>query len=310
MKNLLVSFSGGETSGFMCDWLIKNKSDEYNMLFVFANTSKENEETLEFVDYCDKKFNMNLVWIETEFDSARRIGYKITDFKNAKRNGEVFESMIQCYGIPNKAYPHCNRELKTEPLQRFAKDVFSNKLLNFCRDEHNLLPIYEEYYTAIGIRADEFDRVSKNRIAKKLYYPLVENISITKPHINVFWKNQDRRLNLKGYQGNCNKCWKKSHRKLMTIELEERLKDNVDNFWNEMEEKYGDYVPPHRDRKEVDGKITFYRENKSNQDIIEMSKKRFARATDDSINYTIQETFFDMSLDATDGCIESCEPFV
>ena len=292
-KNLFVSFSGGETSGFMCKWLIENKSEEYNMIFGFANTSKENEETLKFVDYCDKKFNLNVIWIETTFDDKKRTGYKITDFKNAKRNGEVFEKMIQCYGLPNKAYPHCNREMKTEPLQKLAKDILGDN------------------YKAIGIRSDEFDRVSKDKIKKKLTYPLVENIYTTKQHVNVFWKNQDERLNLKGYQGNCNKCWKKSDRKLMTIELEERESGEIDNWWNEMEEKYFDFVPSHRDREPLkDGdKLTFYRGNKSNKDIIEMSKKNFTKATDDSINYSIQETFFDMSLDATDGCSESCEPF-
>ena len=40
-----------------------------------------------------------------------------------------------------------------------------------------------------------------------------------------------------------------------------------------------------------------------------MSKKPFTKAVDDSVNYTIQGTIFDMSLDKTDGCSESCEPF-
>ena len=37
-KKLLVSFSGGETSAYMAQWLKANKSNEFEMIFVFANT--------------------------------------------------------------------------------------------------------------------------------------------------------------------------------------------------------------------------------------------------------------------------------
>ena len=48
-QKLLVSFSGGETSAFMAQWLWKHKQDEYDMIFVFANTGQENEETLQII---------------------------------------------------------------------------------------------------------------------------------------------------------------------------------------------------------------------------------------------------------------------
>ena len=38
-KRLFISFSGGETSGFMAQWLLANKAHEYDeVLCLFANT--------------------------------------------------------------------------------------------------------------------------------------------------------------------------------------------------------------------------------------------------------------------------------
>lgn len=34
-------------------------------MFLFANTGQEHEKTLEFVDKCDKAWNLNVHWIET-----------------------------------------------------------------------------------------------------------------------------------------------------------------------------------------------------------------------------------------------------
>ena len=103
-KKLFVSFSGGETSGYMC-WYLKNqRQNDFEMIFVFANTGEENEETLKFVDQCDKEFDLNLVWIEAVFNPEFGIGtnYKIVNYKTASRNGEPFKDGISKLGIPNK----------------------------------------------------------------------------------------------------------------------------------------------------------------------------------------------------------------
>ena len=151
-ENLLVSFSGGETSGFMCDWLIRNKSDEYNMVFVFANTGEENEETLDFVNKCDKDFNLNLIWVEAVVHHGERLGtsHRIVDFKTASRKGEPFEEVIKKYGLPNQNFPHCNRELKLRPIHSYIKKSLG----------------WTDYKTAIGIRYDEIDRMVADRVAQ------------------------------------------------------------------------------------------------------------------------------------------------
>src|SRR5690349_17014058 len=102
--NVLVSFSGGRTSAYMCHLML---NDPYwsskNLVFVFANTGKEREETLKFVDRCDRFFGLNLVWVEAKVVHEHGVGttYTVTNFKDAKRNGEPFEETIRKYGIPN-----------------------------------------------------------------------------------------------------------------------------------------------------------------------------------------------------------------
>ncbi|CAL67410.1 hypothetical protein [Christiangramia forsetii] len=298
-KNLLVSFSTGETSAKMAKWLKDNKSNEYNMLFAYANTSREREESLLFGNKCDKEFGLDLVWIEGVYSMTYGEGttYKVVDYKTAKRNGEVFEEMIKAYGLPNVTYKHCTRELKTNPLKKLADDVFGTN----------------NYEIAIGYRVDEVDRVNKDWKEKRHYYPLITDNPLTKPHVNVFWKNMPFRLNLKGYEGNCKRCLKFTLRKQLTQIKEEREKGEIDKWCEKMEDKYGDYVPPHREekRKPLEGKLTFFRNNLSHKDLVELSQQNFKTATDDSVIYDRQEMLFGFELDKNGdgGCSESCEPF-
>lgn len=57
---MVVSFSGGQTSAFMCDFLMQNYADAYEFHFVFANTGREHEETLIFADKVDKLLVLTL----------------------------------------------------------------------------------------------------------------------------------------------------------------------------------------------------------------------------------------------------------
>ena len=291
-KKLLVSFSGGETSAYMAQWLWNNKRDEYEMIFVFANTGEESEETLLFVERCSHYFSFPVVWVESVFHKERGVGttHSVVNYKTASRKGEPFENNIKTYGIPNIANPQCTRELKRVPIQKYAKSIG-----------------WKKYYTAIGIRVDEIDRVDSKRVQKRLYYPLCQDHPKTKPEINVYWKNMPFRLDLKGYQGNCKWCWKKSFKKLRRI-----AKDNPEHFDFplKMEEKYGNYMPDHRiekwieQGKEVPTSITFFRGNKSAKNILEEAKNADPKVFDDSRNYNIQS-----SLLNNDDLNESCEVF-
>lgn len=125
-------------------------------------------------------------------------------FETASRNGEPFEKVIQRYGIPNKKFPHCTRELKLRPMTKYLRSIGWKK---------------GSYHTAVGIRVDEIDRVAADRKEKGLIYPLISDRPMTKPKINFWWSQQPFRLKLKGYQGNCKDCYKKSDNKLLTMAL-------------------------------------------------------------------------------------------
>lgn len=290
-----ISFSGGRTSAFMTQWLLKNKSDEYDFLITFANTGKENEETLEFVQKCSEYFGFNVVWIEAVVSDTYNVGirHKIVDFKTASRNGEPFEAFIKKYGIPNTGAPACSSKLKKEAINSYRKSVGWNKEL-----------------TAIGIRIDEIDRMSPDKEKQRLIYPLISMIKTTKYDVNNFWKNMPFDLGLKSYQGNCDCCWKKSFRNLMTIAVENPEKYD---WWREMEKKYENYVPKGSlDNEKLKGKKRrFYRGAKSVDEIIDMSKNSFELAVD--LSYDIpkykQQELFDEKLDSSNGCEESCEAY-
>jgi len=291
IKNLLVSFSGGETSAFMSQWL-KNHHMELGyekIVFVFANTGQENEQTLEFVDKCDKHFGLNVQWIEASvvYEARKGNNYTPTDFINASRDGRPFEDVIKKYGIPSQASPHCTRELKATPIRKFGKQYFNN----------------EKYDTAIGIRRDEIDRINPSFRDKGFIYPLAMDnmIPSTKPMVNFYWKNMPFRLELKGYQGNCTTCWKKADKKLFQI-----YKENPSSFdfMMRMEDKYGRFIPQVRldkiikEDKQIPSKLTFFRNNRSTLDIIESAMNWNGKIANDAENYNYQ-------IDLLGG--ESCE---
>lgn len=276
-KPLLVSFSAGETSAFMSYWVKENLSDEYEPLFVFANTGLENEETLIFADKCDKRFNLNLVWVEQVqiHEKGKGATYKVVDFKTASRDGEPFEDAIKKFGIPNQSYPHCTRETKLYALKKYARDYFNTT----------------KYYTAIGIRVDEIDRMNDKFKENRIIYPLIKKDMkpMSKPMINEFWQKMPFRLDLKGYQGNCKTCWKKSDKKLYKIAQEN---PSYFDFFDRMEKKYGKYEDG-RDR-------FFFRRNRSTKDILNESKTAKPIVIDDARVYINQLDMFEN---------ESCEVF-
>lgn len=280
-ETLFVSFSGGIASAYMC-WLLKTYySHIYNLIFIFANTGLEHENTLIFVDQCDRILGLDLVWLETVTHHGVRKGstHKVVSFETAHRGGQLFEEMIRKYGIPNKTYPHCNREMKLNPIFTFKES------LGFSR----------YHQCAVGIRADEIDRMSERSKKDGAVWPLISWKPTTKEQVKDWWRNQSFDLDLPEHLGNCKTCWKKSLRKLKTIA---KHHPEEFEFFKRMEAEYP--TAGHGDDPRV-----FFREKKSALDILRECKEPFVEFKEDwSQGCLVLEIDPD---DIEDECGSSCE---
>lgn len=273
-EKLLVSFSGGETSAYLAKWIIDNKSDDYDVVFVFANTGDEEEETLVFVDLCSVKWNINIIWVEGVVHHNERKGttHKVVDFNTASRNREPFKEVIKKYGIPNQNFPHCNREMKLNPIKSYMKSIG-----------------WKKYKTALGIRVDEFDRINKNSEKLGLIYPFISDNPTTKQEVSYWWSKQDFRLKLESYRTNCKTCWKKSDKVLSQVHKEN---PSYFEFNKEMESTYG---------KE---KYSFFRRGRTTKELIKDLIKINLKPKDTHKDINFQTDMFSESCDIYSGCGE------
>jgi len=266
----VVSFSGGKTSAYMAWWL-KNHTD-LDLAYVFANTGQEHPKTLDFVDRCDREWNLGVVWVEADVRHGERVGSKarVVTYETASRNGEPFEEVIKKYGLPGAGgYMQCTRELKISPIRDYCSQSFGDHAM------------------AIGIRVDEIDRMQEDAKAKRIIYPLVGMNPTDKAKVNRFWEAQSWTLDIPPLMGNCVWCWKKSTRKLLTI-------------MDAMPEAF-DF--PERMEFEYSGKGSefMFRQRKTVSDLRKMAAQPFAR-WQEGMNLDLFS-----ELDAHAGCQESCE---
>ena len=281
MKKLLVSFSGGRTSAYMLWYIINFMKDEYEIIVVFANTGKEQEGTLEFVERCSKEWGIKIIWVEAVPVESKRnkwwgVSHRVVDFKTASRKGEPFEQMISHLGIPSSAAPFCSDQLKRKAIESYLKSIG-----------------WKNYYKAIGIRADEIDRMNPEFRKNKIIYPLISKQPTNKQMVIDWWKLQPFDLEIDPDLGNCDACWKKDMKRLVRI-----VTKNPETFdwWKEMTEKYG-----HIQNREANIKMkppfNFYRGNLSTKDISKLAK--------------LQEAQLDLFVEneKLNSCSESCEAF-
>ena len=283
-KNIFCSVSAGYSSVMMAInmpiWF-----PDHNIINVMANTSKERKESLSFMNDVDNFFNLNLIWVEAEFhEKGVGVTPLIVDYYDLKVNGEIFEEGIKKHGIPNKENKWCNRDMKLEPMRKYADFVFGK----------------DNYSVAVGLRADEMDRVRKDYKDNNVFYPLMDR-KISSKDRNRFWKDQPIQIKIPAYKGNCDLCFAKSNRKLMTIINEEKDKAI---WWDNMIKKYGsipiDGKPSYNELMEQNNGVqTFYRSYNTIEDLVKMAEQPFTRASDE---YVYENDLFDQEDECGSGC--------
>ena len=272
-----ISFSGGRTSAYMTKMLLDHFGDKNEFIVTFANTGMEHPKTLEFVHNCDLHFGFNTVWLESVVRPGRvSSGHRVVTFETASRNGEPYEQSITKYGIPNKAFPQCTMELKVNPMRSYLRSIGVSHI---------------EIPTAIGIRADEKRRVSKEAGAKHITYPLIDIWPTDKQDVLDWWEGQAFDLGIDEFEGNCLGCYKKSLRKhFMQMERDPACYE----FYARMERQYRTVGPQQGER-------VFFRGNMDTEALRAAFRDYTA---DGGSNHHPR-----MDPDANGGCSESCEVY-
>jgi hypothetical protein len=286
-NNIFCSVSAGYSSVMMAIMLPTYYPD-HNIIYAMANTSKERSESLHFMSECDKYYGFDMAWIEADFhENGVGVTPNIVTYESLKINGEIFEEGIKKLGIPSKMNKWCNRDMKLEPLRKYADNIFGK----------------DNYSIAVGLRIDEMDRVRKDFLTNNVFYPLMDN-NIDSKARNKFWKDQPIQITIPAFKGNCDLCFQKSNRKLTTILKEE---PKVGDWWGRMVEEYGDKPKPTSKSYtdilnkllDEDKKMTFYRGYNSVKDLVKMAQKPFSKATDE---YVYENDLMDSEDECGSGC--------
>ena len=230
-----ISFSGGRTSAYMLWRVLQSNGgglpDE--ALVCFANTGKEEEATLRFVQDCAEHWGVQISWVEYRSDSQ---GYALVDFSTASRDGEPFEAIIRKRNyLPNPVTRFCTSELKIRTMHKFQRVHWEQK---------GMAQKDMEWDQFIGIRADEQRRVSKIRARghsaesknQIMCLPLAD-AGVTVQDVGAFWEAQPFNLGLPTYNGrtlagNCDLCFLKPASQVASL-IHERPERAI--WWAKME---------------------------------------------------------------------------
>ena len=190
-----ISFSGGRTSAYMLYKVLECGGGQLpsEAIVCFANTGKEDEATLRFVQACADNWNVPIVWLEYKWSEKPLDRFKVVSFETAAREGEPFAESIWQNGkpyLPNSVQRICTVNTKIKPIEAYLKSRG-----------------IDDFITAVGIRADEQYRAAK---MKDKWIPLVY-AKVTKKDVLEFWGSNSFDLELpnNGFYSNCDLCFMK-----------------------------------------------------------------------------------------------------
>jgi len=288
-EKLFISFSGGRSSAVMTNLCFQKYRDTHDIVVLFANTGLEHPNTLSFVDQCDKFYGWGVIWIEAMFslDEGTGVEPRVVTYETCSKHGEPFHWFIKKNGLPNMSNPSCTNRMKEIPMHKYIREVVGWK--------------NGDYFTSIGLRADEMDRVDVFHKQKKFIYPLLD-MGIRKDMVKLEMQSWAFDLDLPSdAYGNCITCFKKSERKLRTLALEA---PEHFSFLRMMEQQYA-YHKPTKKMIRMRQKRKVFRNYKSTKNYIEEKlPPKFKPYRDDLF---LQSDLFDPLIDHSIGCGDSCE---
>lgn len=219
----ILNISGGRTSARMLRLYLDANGGRLpaDAHVVFANTAREREETLVFLDRCAREWGVDLQWIERDPDAEH--GFRRVTFETASRDGTPFDRLIrERKFLPNGMMRFCTQALKIEPARRYM-----------------LAQGYEEWTSAVGLRYDEPRRVHRLRGRDHgewtVRCPLYD-ARVTKADVDAYWRASPFDLGLRSWESNCAGCFL---RKPAVLERVERDRPGTLAWWHEWEERIG-----------------------------------------------------------------------
>jgi 3'-phosphoadenosine 5'-phosphosulfate sulfotransferase (PAPS reductase)/FAD synthetase len=217
-----ISFSGGRTSAYMLHKVLQTGGGQRpnETIVCFANTGKEDEATLRFVQDCSEHWNVPIVWLEYQWAEKPSDRFKVVTFETASRNGEPFAESIWQNGkpyLPNSIQRICTVNTKIKPINSYLQSID-----------------FVDFETAVGIRADEQYRAAK---MKDKWTPLV-HAGVTKQDVLNFWETNSFDLGLptNGFYSNCDLCFMKPVAQIASM-IQEKPERAI--WWAKQEELAG-----------------------------------------------------------------------
>lgn len=233
--------SGGRTSALMHVLALLANPDDTLYQGGYANTGKEHEGTLTFLDRLQKATGRPLRWLEFRKPATfgarpREARYATVDHATASRNGQPFVDFLETLAefrathkgegpvAPNPVQRICTAYMKVKPMAQYSLSIAPSGFDKF-----------------IGLRADEPRRVARISAADTstvTHRTPLADAGITKADVLAFWAAQDFDLEIPEYLGNCNKCFLKDEADIAQSYWEE---PGDGQWWLDIQDRFGNF---------------------------------------------------------------------
>lgn len=271
MFQVVVSFSGGRTSGYLC-YLIKLMYP--NAIFIFMDTGAEHPKTYAFIRQCNDHFGLNLVCLRTLVHEEDGVGcsYQVISIDEIGDDLQPWRDMCKKYSTPYRSGAFCTERMKTLPAKKYLDKTYG----------------VDRWQMWLGMRVDEPDRLKPKR---RISY-LAEISNFDRQDVLDWWAGMPFDLQLPEHLGNCVFCIKKGENKLALAARDEP--ELAAKFIKMVEEDSVKVIETRRL-----GTLAMYRQGLSLQGIIEA----YADVSRERLAYKIRST------SEAGNCSESCEGF-